>query len=219
MLTLARQYLLGGATVLLAGMLTIGFWVTSQISESVTRNTATATALYVDGVISPLLPDIDGSNVLGDGARSALDETLSTGALGERIETFKLWGRDGLIIYSSEPSLIGKRFEPTTSLREAWAGKVAAEFDDLTDDEDALERDAGVSLLEIYHPIRAPWSGKTVAVAEFYEHAEELESSLLAARVRSWIVVGAVTVAMIGALFGIVLRGSSTISRQRTALE
>ncbi|WP_235919364.1 sensor histidine kinase [Aureimonas psammosilenae] len=218
-LSLARQYLLAGAAVLTIGMLVIGVWVTRQIAEGVTQNTATATALYVDGVIGPLLADIDGSSVLSEGARRAMDETLATGALGERLETFKLWGRGGLITYSNDPSLIGKRFEPTDSLRRAWSGQVAAEFDDLEDEEDATERGAGVPLLEIYNPIRAPWSGEIVAVAEFYEHAGELQAGLLAATVRSWIVVAAVTAAMMGALFGIVMRGSATIARQRSDLE
>ncbi|KAB0680045.1 sensor histidine kinase [Aureimonas leprariae] len=218
-LSLARQYLLAGAAVLVVGMVVIGFWVTRQIEEGVTQNTATATALYVDGVIAPLLADIDGSSVLSEGARRALDETLAQGALGARLETFKLWGRGGLITYSSDPSLIGKRFQPTDSLKKAWSGHVAAEFDDLDDDEDATERGSDVPLLEIYNPIRAPWSGEIVAVAEFYEHAGDLENGLFAARLRSWFVVAAVTLAMMGALFGIVMRGSATIARQRSDLE
>ena len=55
--TLARQFLRGGA-VLVAGMLAIGVWVTRQIEQGVTSNTAATTALYVDSVIAPLLPDV-----------------------------------------------------------------------------------------------------------------------------------------------------------------
>lgn len=218
-LTLARQFLLAGGAVLLAGMFTIGIWVTTQIEAGVTRNTAAATALYVDSVIAPLLPDIQEGQTLSQGARRALDETLSRGALGSRLASFKIWKQDGLISYSSRPELIGMRFPATDNLNLAWAGQVTAEFDDLDDAENSLERAEGVPLLEVYSPIREPWSGKVVAVAEFYEVAAELKANLVATRLRSWLVVAGVTLGMMGLLFGIVSRGSGVITAQRQTLE
>ena len=218
-LTLARQFLLAGAAVLLAGMLVIGFWVTTQIEAGVTRNTAATTALYVDSIIAPLLPDIQEEETLSQGARRALDETLSRGALGSRLASFKIWKPGGLIGYSSRSELIGARFPETENLRLAWAGQVTAEFDDLEDEENSLERAEGEPLLEVYSPIREPWSGKVVAVAEFYELAGELKDNVAAARLRSWLVVAAVTLSMMGLLFGIVSRGSRVITAQRLALE
>jgi len=218
-LSLARQFLMAGALVLAAGMAIMGFWVARQVEASVTRNTATATALYVDSVISPLLPDLKGSDVLSEGARRALDETLSRGALGDRLASFKIWKEDGLILYSSRPELVGKRFEPTENLRQAWAGQVTADFDELHDEEDALERAEGRPLLEVYSPIREPWTGVVVAVAEFYEIADELEKNIRSVRTGSWLVVGLVTVGMMALLSGIVARGSRTIEVQRQHLE
>jgi signal transduction histidine kinase len=218
-LTLARQFALAGAAVLLLGMLVLGFWVTSQIEASVTRNTAVATALYVDSVIAPLLPDIRDQKILTAGARRALDETLRQGSLGDRILSFKVWLQGGLVAYSSDPDLIGRRFEPTEALQEAWEGNVTAEFDKLEDEESSRERAEGVPLLEVYSPIREPWSGRVVAVAEFYETASELEANLAAARLRSWVVVAIVTLGMLALLFGIVRRGSRMIDSQREALE
>ena len=56
-------------------------------------------------------------------------------------------------------------------------------------------------------------------MAEFYEEARDLKSNIFAARLESWLVVGAVTATTAAALFGIVLGGSRTIERQRVALE
>ena len=218
-LTLARQFLLAGCAVLVAGMLVIGVWVTQQIEAGVIRNSAATTALYVDSVIAPLFSNIGENQVLSEGARRALDETLSQGALGRRLAFFKIWLKDGLVAYSSEPELIGKRFEPTENLNRAWDGQVAAEFDELSDDENQTERTAGVPLLEIYSPIREPWSGEVVAVAEFYEIAADLQNSLTEARLRSWLIVAVVTLCMMGLMSGIVLRGSNVITEQRRALE
>jgi signal transduction histidine kinase len=218
-LSLAGQFLLAGAAVLAAGMVIIGLWVTSQIEESVTRNTATATALFVDSVIAPLLPEVGRQEELSPGARRALDETLSQGALGERLASFKIWKQGGLIAYSSRPELIGRRFAPTDNLQRAWDGQVTAEFDELEDEEDALERAEGVPLLEVYSPIREPWSGEVVAVAEFYEVAGELKENIRFARLWSWLVVALVTLGMMGFLSGVVLRGSRMIAAQRQLLE
>ena len=63
------------------------------------------------------------------------------------------------------------------------------------------------------------WSGDVIGVAEFYEEAGDLKSNIFAARLESWLVVGAVTATTAAALFGIVLGGSRTIERQRVVLE
>lgn len=58
-----------------------------------------------------------------------------------------------------------------------------------------------------------------MAVAEFYETADELEQNLFMAKLQSWLVVGGATLLMLAALSGIVVRGSRTIERQRTQLQ
>lgn len=110
--------------MLLAGMLAIGFWVTRQIEDGVTRNTASATALYMESILSPLSRELASADALSPVARRAIDEVLVKTAFGERLAAFKIWKEGGLVVYSSEPSIIGSRFEPTDNLRAAWAGEV-----------------------------------------------------------------------------------------------
>ncbi len=216
-LSLAGQFAVAGSLVLLAGMLAIGIWVTRQIEDGVTRNTASATALYMESILAPLSQELASSDELSPGARRAIDEVLRNTAIGERLAAFKIWKPGGLVVYSSEPSIIGSRFEPTANLLAALDGRVTADFDDLDDEEDAHERALGMPLLEIYSPIREAWTGRVIAVAEFYEIATELEANLFRARLDSWLVVAAVTLSMFGLLFGIVQRGSRTIEAQRAA--
>ena len=102
--SLAVQFLVAGGLVSFAAMLIVGLLVTSQIEEGVTRNSAATTALYVDSVIAPLLPNMRKATTLSDTVTRALDETLSQGALGERLVSFKLWGRDGTILYAKDKS-------------------------------------------------------------------------------------------------------------------
>jgi hypothetical protein len=217
--SLAERFALTGGFVMLLGMAAIGSWVASRIEEGVTRNTANATALYVESVIAPLSQELTRPDGLSASAARALDEVLANTPLGRRVVSFKLWQRGGRIVYASNPDLAGQVFPPTDDLTAAWSGKVVANFDALGDDEDASERATGVPLLEIYSPIREVWSGDVIGVAEFYEEARDLKSNIFAARLESWLVVGAVTATTAAALFGIVLGGSRTIERQRLALE
>ncbi|PWE52113.1 histidine kinase [Metarhizobium album] len=216
--SLAVQFLLAGGLVCGVAMLIVGAFVTNLIEASVTRNSAATTALYVDSVIAPILPDMQQNKVLDDSITRALDETLGQGALGQRIMSFRLWRRDGTIMYSNDPSLIGKKFPVNEDLKAAFDGEMSAEFNDLDEDEDVesvAERDSGKPLLEIYNPVLQPWSGDVVAVAEFYEVATDFQKSLELARLKTWLAVALFTVTFFVILSFIVLRGSRTIAQQR----
>jgi signal transduction histidine kinase len=217
--SLAVQFLLAGGLVSVAAMAIIGISVTSLIDASVTRNSAATTALYVDSVIAPLLPDMQKSQVLGDTVTRALDETLGQGALGNRLLSFKLWRRDGTILYSKDKSQVGKRFQPSADLQTAFAGTMVAEFNQIDDVESDAERKSGQPLLEIYNPLLQPWSGEVVAVSEFYEIATDFQHNLRQALLWSWLAVAFVTLGFFLILSAIVFRGSRTISNQRRALE
>ncbi len=216
--SLARQFLFIGGTVSVAAMVLVGAFVTSLIEDAVTRNSAATTALYVDSVIAPLLPDMQTTKTLDDTVARALDETLGQGALGERVMSFRLWRSDGTVLYSNDKSMVGKRFALSDKLKTAFAGKMAAQFNQLDDPEDETERLSGKPLLKIYNPVLQPWSGQVVAVSEFYEVANDFEHSLNQARLRTWVAVAAFTLTFFAILSAIVLRGSHTIETQRHAL-
>jgi len=196
----------------------VGAFVSSLIEDAVTRNSAASTALYVDSVIAPLLPDMLAGQELDDTVSRALDETLGQGALGNRLMSFRLWRADGTVLYSNDKSMRGKRFELSDDLRTAFSGKMVAQFDRLEDPEDQAERASDKPLLEIYNPVLQPWSGQVVAVSEFYEVANDFQRSLNQARLHSWMAVAAFTLAFFIVLSAIVLRGSRTIEEQRRAL-
>lgn len=217
--SLAWQFVISGTLVLIVGMVLIGLWVTSRIEGAVVRNSAAATALYVDSIIAPLTQELGSATTLSEGAARALNETLQQGVLYGRLFSFKIWRPDGTVIFSSEPTLVGKNFGMTEGLKTALSGSIHAEFDELEGEENILEQQSGQPLLEIYSPIRVPWSGDIIAVAEFYELAGDLRADLTRARLQSWLVVGAVTAGMLALLYGIVARGSHLIKVQRRSLD
>ncbi len=217
-LTLAQQFAWAGGVVMLLATLAVGLFVTGRIEEVVVRNTANATALYMESFISPLTQDLVDHDRLGEANHAALDRILVETPLGRRVVSFKIWVKGAKVVVSSDQSIEGKTFEPTENLRRAWAGEVSAEFNALSDLENEAEAALGVPLLEIYSPIRAKGTGEIIAIAEFYENATQLEADLVRARLTSWAAVALVMAAIWGSLFIIVLRGSRTIDRQFMAL-
>ncbi len=217
-LTLAQQYALASLAVLVAGMLAIGWWVSQQIQHGVIQNTAVTSALYVNSFVAPEIQDLASLDYLSKPTMDTLQRLLSDTPLGQRIPSFKLWGRDGRVIYSSRSTLIGQSFPVTPLLARAWQGEVTAEFSDFDDEEDAQERQFATPLLEIYSPVREHGSDRIIAVAEFYKDAAELEAHSFTAQIESWLMTAGVTLAMLILLFGIVYRGSRTIEQQQSEL-
>lgn len=218
-LTLIQKFAVISAIVLLTGSLVIGSWVSRKIEYGVTQNAAVTTALYMESFIAPVSQELAHSDQLSSQSRAAIERLFNETSLGERVISFKIWKRGGLIVNAADKTIIGKNFGETENLRKAFAGEVVAGFDDLGDEEDAAERARGIPLLEIYSPIREAFTGRTIAVAEFYERAEGLETALAAARRESWIVVGVVMGLTALLLFGIVAGGGRTIRRQQETLE
>lgn len=218
-LSLARQFVLITSAALTACMIVLGTWVSREIENGVTQNTASATALYMDSSVAPIVQELSQSDNLSPNSRKALGELLANNELGKRVLSFKIWGRDGLVIYSSLGDIVGKKFKPTDNLNSAWGGVVAAEFVTLDDEEDKFERELGVPLLEVYSPIYENSSRRVIAVGEFYADATDLNDVLFDARVQSWLVVVLLTLATITVQSGVVWRGSRTIERQGEVLK
>ena len=217
--SLARQFLLAGMLVSMIAMLGVGALVANVIERSLIRHAGATTALYVDSVIAPVLPDMRTVAKLDDVIAHALDETLSAGRLGERLLSYRLWRKDGTILYADRPELIGRRIDPSPDLRAAFSGEVVAEYDIPDDLESSFEREIGEQLLEIYSPVRQPWTGEVIAVSEFYEQVPDFAQTLYLARLKGWAAVAVVTLGLFLTLAAIVLRGSATIEAQRIALK
>jgi signal transduction histidine kinase len=216
--SLVFQFVTAGGAVMLAATLVIGFWITERIEQSVVDNTAGAAALYLGSFVSPISQELAANDSLSDPARRALQESFAQSGIDEKIVSFKIWKPGGLIVYATDPTIIGRRFPPTDALKAAWSGNVSGSFADLDSPESATEAALGVPLLEVYAPLREVWSGKIIAVAEFYEVASDLQTDLADARLMSWLLVASVFLGSGLMLLGIVRAGGQTIARQEAML-
>ncbi|MFK7994424.1 MAG: sensor histidine kinase [Granulosicoccus sp.] len=217
-MSLVRRFTFASFLILLIGMVSTAAWVSNRIEKGVVSNSALSAALFMDSFIAPLLQGIDKSQKISDNSREVLSQLIDHSPLGEQVLSYKIWGKDGIVLHGSNVALIGERFPVTTTLSNAWAGAIQAEFDKLHDAEDVLERAFNVPLLEIYSPIRNN-AGKVIAVSEFYANAEQLEKDLFLTGLQSWMLFGVAGLTMFAALSGIALQGSRTIERQQNALK
>lgn len=218
-LSLARQFALAGGVVMLVSALLVGSFVSRRVEDVVVRNAANATALYMESFLAPLTQDLATTDSLTAGSRAEIGRLLDETALGQRVVSFKIWRKGGLLVDASNTALVGQTFAVTDNLKLAWQGEVRADFDDTGDQEDVAEHAMELPLLEIYSPIRELASGRVIAVAEFYEIGLQLKADLARVRAVAWASVAGVMTLIGGVLFVIVLRGSRTIDAQVMALK
>jgi two-component system, NarL family, sensor kinase len=112
------------------------------------------TRLAGEGIVEPAITD---ALLRGDPAAVAqMDRVVRRRVLRDPVVRVKLWTRDGRIVYSDEPRLIGSRYprdeEDAEALRQSG---VHAEVSELGGAENRFERPHG-KLLEVYLPVRAP---------------------------------------------------------------
>jgi signal transduction histidine kinase len=217
-LSLSRQFLVASFPILFIGMLAIGLWVGKTIERGVLNRMGGVTSLYVDSFIAPHLQHLTHSDTLEDPHRAALDALLTQTPLGQKIVAFKVWGRDGRILYSTNPALTGRIFPITEGLAAALGGNVHSEISDLSQGENEYESGKWPRLIETYSPIHAETLGTVLAAAEFYQTTDELAPEIRAAQLQSWLVVAATMLSMYLLIFGVVRRGSYTIDAQRRQL-
>jgi signal transduction histidine kinase len=204
---------------MLPAMTVTGLWVGSRIEEGATQRAGASALLYMESFVEPLVQDLATAGELAPGRVQQLNRILDETSLGQRVLSFKIWQRGGLVAASSRPDVVGQRFPLTPGLIGAFGGVPKVKFEHLTEVENRFEQKLGVPILEVYVPLRAIGSEEVIAVGEFYEKATELKMELNRARLLSWLVVAGVTLSMLSALFAIVHRGSQTIERQHAALE
>ena len=128
----------------------------------------TQTLAKAQGFVEPVV-----TNGLFTGDRAAIrkvDAVVKRDVLDNQLVRVKIWNRDGSIVYSDEPLLIGSRYTLGPDERAALdSGVIEADVSDLTKPENRFERSQG-KLLEVYLPIRAP-NGQRLLFEGYFRYA------------------------------------------------
>ena len=218
-LSLAQQFLVASFPIVLIGMLVIGLWVAREIEQGVVNRLGSVTSLYVDSLVAPHLQHLIQADTLDARHRQALDTLFNDTPLGQKIVAFNIWRPDGRVLYSTEPTAIGRTFPVGEGLATALRGQV---YSKRIERSEMLHASVGSDwpprLIETYTPVHAETLGKVLGAAEFYQTTDELVHETNAAEQRSWLVVGSTMAGMYLLLFGLVRRGSQTIAHQEREL-
>jgi hypothetical protein len=217
-LSLSRQYLVASFPILFVVMLALGWWVGRMIEHGVVHRMGALTSHYVESFVSPHLQHLAYQNTLDEAHRAALGTLLTDTPLGKRIVAFKIWDRQGRVVYSTNVASIGRTYPIGEGLAAALAGNVHSEISDLEASENEAERTQWSRLVETYSPIHAEKIGTVIAAAEIYQVTDELSGVIRDAQLRSWLLVATLMLAMYLLIFGLVRRGSQTIDAQRGQL-
>jgi signal transduction histidine kinase len=191
------------SVVLIFAMAILGRWADHRVQEGALQRAASETVLDMDNYIKPLVQGLAQDSTLSAAAQGALSVVLGRKVLGRDVAAIKIWSPFGSILYSNRPELIGRTYPLFDNLQRAFTGAVVAQFDDLDDDENEFERSLGDGLLEIYAPVRESGTNRIIAVAEIYERREDLRIALQNMQMQTWMVIGSLTLAIIGLWAGV----------------
>lgn len=126
--SLTGQFLIAGGIVMAAAMIVVGMWVAKRIEQGVVADSAATSADYVENYIAPLADQSAGATELPPPVMRALQEIFVSPAVQERVVSYKIWQRGGLVLFASDPATIGQRFEPSDAQKQAWQGDISAVF-------------------------------------------------------------------------------------------
>lgn len=169
---LGRVALLGiGVSLLVA--VALGFWIPGIVSRHLLVARADLMATIGTEIAAKGLVPVGPP---GSDSYRAFDEEMRLRAVGGETVRVKLWSLDGVVLYSDDPSLVGRRFGLSEPARAALEGRTSFNISDLTEPAHARDKEFG-ELLEFYVPVRTP-EGELFGLFEVEQRADELRNTV-----------------------------------------
>ena len=198
------------------------FWTAVYIEKTVVQNTLDKTTsvmgLYLDNFLASELDGIDVRSPLLSDRIADLNAATSRAAERADFVGLKIWGPDGIVLFSDDKDLIGGFYDSSPEMLAAWRGEVTWTVSKLPGEQHAALRSDWGELLELFTPVQCPSSGEPMAVAEFYFPLDDLSNTLRWKRLRTWLLVVALSLPIYALLAVAIRRTSRTVARQDRAL-
>jgi signal transduction histidine kinase len=216
-----QRLVLRFAAASLAAFLVIGavlaMVIVRRIRVAAEDNAQFHARYVVDAVLAPEFRGTKSLNKPLEGAElNRIDSFVRDRLLSDgRTVRVKIWNREGTILYSDEPSLIGRTYPGERGgFKEVMEGKVETEISDLHEAENVEERPLADKLFQTYIPLRPHQSDEPIAIAEIYQDYSTIQTQTDA-------LVRTLAVALpvgLGVLYGLLLpiaRGASKRLRRQ----
>lgn len=215
-LSLLTRFTLTGLTMTALIAAILGWALARELERSALDREARSQADAVTRVLDPFLQTSDFAEALSGQRLADLDRIVRERILQAHAVRVKLWGPSGLIVYSTDPELMGQEFAVEHELAEALDGHLATEVSDLSKAENEAERQGYARLMEIYVPVRL--DGRVVGVYELYHDLDAVQPGIVAMQRLLWLSLAAAFGILYLALFGLVARASRELGRQSQEL-
>jgi sensor histidine kinase regulating citrate/malate metabolism len=115
---------------------------------------------------------------------SFFEETIGS----DDVIRIKVWNKEGTIIYSDNPEIVGLSFADNKHFQEAIKGNVNSEIKDPIDPENVGETGYG-QLMEIYVPVKFEGEADHIGVIEVYYSLDQLNEILKQLRLKLAIIL------------------------------
>lgn len=218
-LSLAQRFRLTSLTILVVGVIGIGWWMERQIEKQLVHRTTATTATFVDSLISPQLQELSYTPSISAQHIEVLNKLLRDTPLGQQVVSVRVWDKTGQMLYSTDDLALMDQVPPIEErLRQSWEGEITSEISFTRDQGNALGRNIGAQFLDIYSPVRLRGTNQIIAVAEFYQPVNDLPVDIATAQKECWLVVGLAMLVIYLLLAGFVKRIGDTIERRQTEL-
>lgn len=218
--TLMTRFSVVGVTITVVVAAALGYLMQADLTSNALADAGNLAATHVVAGASPHLTSTDFDEPLSVERISELDR-LVMGDLVDHtsVVRVKIWNPQGTVVYSDDKQLIGKNFGVRNDLRTALTGRVVSGVSDLSDSDNASERDRFGKLIDAYVPLRLQSSNEIVGAYEISSRPDRLNERI--AQIKRTVaggVFGGFAV-LYAALFGLVYGASRRLTRQATENE
>jgi signal transduction histidine kinase len=208
------------ATVGVASALLLSHFLT----ERMLRQEGVMTMQFVQSLVSTekSLP----AYFTGERTRDATELELALRHIAAVPDTLRanIYNREHVLIWSTDPKLVGRTFGANPELDSALAGELVVHADEEDDTEKPHKEEhmdldeQGDYFVEVYVPVRDVPRGNVIGVVELYKSPRALAEALQTGRLYIFIGAAGASIFLYLALFGLARRADSVIRAQRQRL-
>jgi HD-GYP domain-containing protein (c-di-GMP phosphodiesterase class II) len=147
----------------------VGDLIASQIRSDALHSASFHAQFVAQSIVAQALSPATLRRPLQGVELARFDRVIRAQALRSGVVRIKIWSPAGLVLYSDDARLIGRRFgDEAGSLQAVLVGGAESEITHLEDPENVFERSFG-SLFSTYVPLTPLGAASPQAVAEFYQ--------------------------------------------------
>jgi signal transduction histidine kinase len=213
------RFALTSLIVLLLVGVAITQFRTRDLQAREERSAASRAELLATQVVGPALtPEMLAAPMTGANYDRLEDVVQQAIAADPGVRRVKVWGTDGTVLFSNDPTQVGDRPEKEGDLEEAIDGGVESEISDLAKPENASERLLAKKLFETYVPVRATAGGPVEAVIEVYRDYTTIQAEIDRLTKTLTVSLGVGLLALYVLLLPVMVGATRTLRRQNEQL-